>query len=471
MPQTPDNSNRTDAAIAVRMWNWDFMPSDLLRPLATSTLNNVILFALRLNMRWRKLDLQTGVFLADGNGYSLTSVEVRGLGIVFRFSVDGQRDEDLKVHKDIPSKAVDKMMFGIVPGCPILVKGRDFPLVNRISRIESYPPRSLLRDIGFDDQRQRDEIASKKWGEPHNELIVLLSCFLPLPNCPVLFHSFSACTADPITSPLHLYEGRLVFVEQLEDRVQEAANHNAMSSLRAVLDCFEQLKRNWRDDFFDRFNRSTIENFDDMEKLKLSKECQDIFDWTTTWFQGRVTDELAQDKRLMQAHVDNVGNDGNSEKHPRSKNDWTSLNEGRTRYIDLVAGHTKMSFHAVSHVVESATERREGSLASDERRKKHRADLDYEPRTISIHIQYHIATQYVRYLKHDNYGVSKHLRSKGVGWGEDEIEAAWWVMDLRGIVWDMATMGDRNHRGRRGCWAGERVPSFYYDMKTPVWIT
>ena len=49
--------DRTDAAASIRQWNWDFLPSDQLKPLATSTLNIVIPLALRLNMQWRRFHL------------------------------------------------------------------------------------------------------------------------------------------------------------------------------------------------------------------------------------------------------------------------------------------------------------------------------------------------------------------------------------------------------------------------------
>lgn len=123
----------TNPTVAFREWNWDFMSQDLLRPLATSTLNVIILLGLRLNMQWRSLDLEKGVFLADGNGYSLSSIDSRGLGISFHFSVTGAHDVDFKC---IPSQAVDKLMFGIIPGCPKLVR-RDFRLVNRARQMKS----------------------------------------------------------------------------------------------------------------------------------------------------------------------------------------------------------------------------------------------------------------------------------------------------------------------------------------------
>lgn len=68
---------------------------------------------------------------ASGNGASLSSTSIRGLGTVVRFSTDLgiYRPSDL-----VPSKAVDKMVCGILPGCAELGI-RDYPLIGDNKRI------------------------------------------------------------------------------------------------------------------------------------------------------------------------------------------------------------------------------------------------------------------------------------------------------------------------------------------------
>lgn len=97
------NEQRSDVGVIYRTWSWDLMP-DMVRPLATSTVGDIVVLALRLGMEWTELDLGQGKMQASGNGCSLTSTEVRGLGILASFSAAGGQGASPYL---VPSRAVD----------------------------------------------------------------------------------------------------------------------------------------------------------------------------------------------------------------------------------------------------------------------------------------------------------------------------------------------------------------------------
>ena len=102
----PDEASRSHVVTVSRQWRRDLMPPGMVRPLATSTLGDIIVLALRLRMRWRTLKPESGQLLADGNGYNLSATQIAGLGIVFNFTA-------ARMHKKppsfIPSRPVDKL--------------------------------------------------------------------------------------------------------------------------------------------------------------------------------------------------------------------------------------------------------------------------------------------------------------------------------------------------------------------------
>ncbi|KAL9617982.1 MAG: hypothetical protein Q9160_007287 [Pyrenula sp. 1 TL-2023] len=478
---------RTNVVVASRTWNWDFMPPDLLRPLATSALNDIVLLALRLNMQWRTLDVEKGVFLADGNGYSLSSTDLRGLGTVFTFRENGLHNPDCQF---VPSAEADKLMFGIIPGKSNELVGQNYSLINMDRKMDGSPPRSLLTAIGITNKDLQNQMINKAWQEPHNEIILLLCPFLPLKNSPILFHYTPLWTANPITTPLHYVEGRFAFVEALEDRLEQETNPKLHDLLKQIFNRFNSLKEKHHDDFFDLWFESKIESkfSTPNEKVALSDACREIFDWTSDFFGSQrccsLTDAaqntgqpLGQHDSVPVASSDSGPTGASSpgaiqpNQQPDAPNaakaaDYAS--DGRTYYVHLVAAHAILSFHAVSHVV---AHQDHSAAPSEARKQHHRAIFSYDTRTLSAHIQYRIAREYVHCLKDKTFGVASHMRSKGIDWDEGDFEVGWWMLVLRGIVWDMSTMGDRNFGRGWGQWEGEAVPSAFYDMKTPVWIT
>lgn len=75
-----------NAVVKLQERSWDFMPPDIVKPLASSTIGAMIVFAHRLGMRWTEFRPYDGVLRAESRGKSLTSTTVRGIGIVFQYT-------------------------------------------------------------------------------------------------------------------------------------------------------------------------------------------------------------------------------------------------------------------------------------------------------------------------------------------------------------------------------------------------
>lgn len=100
--------------------SWDFVPPEVVRPLAVVGVSDIAIMVRRLGMLWQQFDLLEGHMRAEGNGFTVTSTSVRSIGIVLQFVVSDPLPDDYdmeQVHElYIPSEAADKMGFGIVPG-------------------------------------------------------------------------------------------------------------------------------------------------------------------------------------------------------------------------------------------------------------------------------------------------------------------------------------------------------------------
>lgn len=102
--------------------SWDFVPPEVVRPLAVVNVSDLGVMARRLGMLWKQFDPLEGNLRAEGNGYTISSTLVRSMGTVLQIGVrDPLPDtyDEEQVHElYIPSEAADKMGFGIVSGQP-----------------------------------------------------------------------------------------------------------------------------------------------------------------------------------------------------------------------------------------------------------------------------------------------------------------------------------------------------------------
>ncbi|KAL9625344.1 MAG: hypothetical protein Q9160_000407 [Pyrenula sp. 1 TL-2023] len=451
---------KTDAAVIYRQWTWDFMPPDTVKPLAEATVGDIVILARRMDMQWRELDLQNSRIQAEGNGYSLTSTEVKGLGIVLRFSSIGRHGAFPRI---IPSKAGDKLICGIVPGCPALVR-TDFEIVRpdrSIPRV--HAPGGVLADLGVPDDICL-EIAGKKGGHPgggdyqetDTECLILLCAFLPLPHSTIVSYNFFGLRPGPGVrkSVFHFWEGRWALFHKLTERVEQLstsqtpAARQLFTDLSSVHASFSHLESFYRHDFYCRWGRAVITHAGALRPLQSESDratnkeglvefCRNAFDDTTRY--------LAAPGREMHEEVN-----------------------GKTRYLHLVAGHVVMAHKAIREALafvdhQPKEQREQGAL-----RRKYGFDPPGPGARAGNFVfqqQVEIGLRYAQHLRHGEHGVRRYLLERAMEFEEEEVEGMWWNLMLRGVVWDMGSWG------RGGEEVGERVPSAFYGDRTPVWIS
>ncbi|KAF2680042.1 hypothetical protein K458DRAFT_407617 [Lentithecium fluviatile CBS 122367] len=405
----PPNHARTDIAVIYRTWTWDFMPPDM------------------------ALDPEIGKMQADGNGFSLTATDVRGLGIVLRFTAAGSHDRYPRI---IPSCAADKLLLGIVPGDPVLV-GKDFPMMESNGTVRDVAsPGGILSNIGFPEER-RDEVRHHSNPEVNNDVITLLLPFLPLKGSTMTSYCFPGWHSEPGIRNVHCYwEGRIALHRRLSKRrVSKTIGPKLTEELESVLVRFDFLEKRHGDDWYARWNWTpSIRNRQDWQtKLGAISDAREIFDWTTEWL-VRCNYHLA-------------------------------LEDGITTYAHLVAAHANMADYAV--------EEAKAFMKDYPHDRSQQAFRDFYRFTADhgyfvVITLYEVASRYVDHLHHPDHGVAAYLKGKGIALSDDEVEAAWWVMQLRGITWNFSTW---HPDGVVSQVLGQPVPSSFYGNKSPVWIT
>ncbi|KAI9893286.1 MAG: hypothetical protein M1814_000415 [Vezdaea aestivalis] len=195
--------------------SWDFVPAEVIRPFATTTLGSIAVVAKRLGMRWRDFRPHDGVMNAEGNGQTLTSTTVRSLGLLLQYSCDPQ-GQDFNFPY-VPSSASDLLAFGIVPasglGTPRLTVGtlNDIKaLIHELSPGGQYS--ALLRDE-----------ENLQWLDGFSEILGIASPFLRLRKSTV------ARVYNPLFGNPNIMTSREGFVIFLE-RIKELCNHSPISS-------------------------------------------------------------------------------------------------------------------------------------------------------------------------------------------------------------------------------------------------
>ena len=101
--------------------SWDFMPPDVSRPMALTTVQSIGIIAVRLGMTWKDVRPTEGVMIAEGSGFTLTSSIVRGVGLVMGLTSEDRHDECLLFgsveppgNRLAPTRYADRLAFGVV---------------------------------------------------------------------------------------------------------------------------------------------------------------------------------------------------------------------------------------------------------------------------------------------------------------------------------------------------------------------
>lgn len=87
----------------------------MVRPYASSTVGDVLVWCHRLGMTWQEINPSKGILQAQGEGYSLSSTLVRGFGVLAYFSRDKAAPQRNLVNLWAPTLTADSFAFGICP--------------------------------------------------------------------------------------------------------------------------------------------------------------------------------------------------------------------------------------------------------------------------------------------------------------------------------------------------------------------
>ncbi|ATZ53107.1 hypothetical protein BCIN_08g07100 [Botrytis cinerea B05.10] len=77
--------------IQVRTRSWNFVPTGVTKPYATTTISHIIEIMALMGMYWRVFDQIQWKLRAEGNSFIVTSDIDQSLGVIIRFTITGRR--------------------------------------------------------------------------------------------------------------------------------------------------------------------------------------------------------------------------------------------------------------------------------------------------------------------------------------------------------------------------------------------
>lgn len=240
--------------VTIQERSWDFVPPEVVRPLAVVSVSDVAIIARRLGMVWKQFDPLDGNLRAEGAGHTITSSDVRSMGMVLQISV---RDplpstftlEDIN-ELFIPSEAADKLGFGILPGQDILgipdyTIGTEEEIFATLRNLLVIDPSNAAAD-----QVKSLLEANPGWTPGISDIIGLAAPMIRQPR--------SSLVRVPAPAGYYLgltqqEEGFVVFRNRLRDLITErdAKGESVTHQTRHILEQYEELRerygKQWED--------------------------------------------------------------------------------------------------------------------------------------------------------------------------------------------------------------------------------
>ena len=390
--------------------SWDFVPPEVVRPLASVTICDIAVMARRLGLIWKQFEPLEGNLRAEGNGHTISSTAVRSMGTVLQIGVKDLLPARVPAEEFnelyIPSEAADKMGFGLVPGDTSLGVP-DYKLGTEEEVL------ATLRNV-VDPSREAAETvkglleANPGWTPGISDIIGFAA--------PMIRQSHSSIVRVPqpagyATGLTQQQEGFVVFHKRLLDLVadRDAKLEPVSTQTRSILHQYAELLYRYGDQWEDqevcnqKLNDRSREFLDDLQERHLA---------ATIYF-----------KDLM------------------ARFNGTGEKSQVFRYTDLMYAHLR---HAVSYFPDAL----ERINASPSRARDHYGMRVAGWITEGAHIYF------------DNIPkVVAHMQSKGF----DQpliVEEAWLTMMWKAFLW---------HRCHFMV-EGPRVPSSNWGSKLPVYI-
>ena len=225
-------------AITLRERSWDLIPPDIIRPVATSTVGDIIALAHRLGMGWNDLRPGEGIMRAEGGGRSITSTAVRGFGVLLQFNYE-RAEYGVSYDGTIPSVPADKLGFGIIE-CGISERFEDIEFEGNN---ETEAAKKVMHMLNI------DRAVISKYGEymeksgnslGFSDILAMWAPFMTLPGSSIV--RVMKVHRDVDRGPTRSHEGFVVFHLRLEKYKRERACSDQMLYL---LSTYKRLKERW----------------------------------------------------------------------------------------------------------------------------------------------------------------------------------------------------------------------------------
>ena len=395
-------------AVTIRERSWDFMPPEIVRPFASSTIGDIVVIAHRLGMGWKEFRPGESIMRAEGNGQSISSTPVRSLGILLQYSNDGLLDPRKGLQQDsltICSDEADKFGFGIIPGCADL-QMKDIPMTN-------VPEKEAIKNA----MRNLDCINIEKYAEQFTgnydnamvffDIIPLAAPWMPIrgSNIVQLRRPFRR-----YQSALSWWEGYITFHHRLRDLSKP---DQISKQMHWVLEKVELMRRNWP------WNK--VPSWEEESNTKSVKNGRDLYflkDLHNTWSEATLYLRQMASISLI--------------------------------YSDLVAAHLAVNGVCPSQAQENVD-------------KCFKAGIEKEARWWNGAVRAKAMAE-TMHLYIDNVPkVAEFLADRGFD-DQDAVKDAWWTMILRAMCWERSIAWVDNASD------DVVVPSGLYESRVPVYL-
>ena len=392
--------------ITIEKRSWDFVPPEVVRPLAVVSISNIAILARRLGMIWRQFEPLDGNLRAEGNGHTISSAAVRSMGTVLTIGIQDPLPEVDGVNGCdelyIPKEAADKMGFGIVPGAP----GLGIPDYKLGTEEEVL---ATLRNVVDPSHEAANQVkalleANPGWTPGISDIIGFACPMIHIRGSSVVRVPQPAGFAIGLTQQ---QEGFVVFRNRLKDLIaeREAKAEPVSPQLRFIYEQYEELRRGYGDQWEDQ-HFATKMHSGSLDVLHTRHAA------TEEYFRGLI-------RRF----------NGVGEKTQVFK------------YTDLIYSHIR---HAVNYFPEAL----ERLNASPSRARDHYGMRVAGWTTEGAHIYF------------DNIPkIINDMRDKGFDQPQI-VEEAWVTMMFRAFLWHRCHLMVE----------GPRVPSIYWGSNLPVYI-
>ena len=411
----PTHRQLVGPAVRFHEMSWDFMPPDIVRPFAITTVSDIAIIARRLGMSWQIFNPEGGIMRAEGNGHGISSTLTRSIGLVLQYIhlegavitsgklTDATANRLTKAELYIPTREADMMGFGILPGCDSL----KVPYFKVGTTAEIYTTMDILDRTRKASNKLRDvnRLLVGKW-DAHctygfSDIISLAAPMIRQRRTTIVR---VPTPAEYCSSLLSHKECFVVFHNRLKEYLSTPSGDRLFEQADWVLKRYELLNLRYSQWENEVENDSRINGRD----LDFLEEVHDCWDAATEFFV-----QLQERNQL--------------------------------RYLDLMASHIS---HAVNYWGDASNQLNKGKARDNYGLR----DLEAE----GAHLYF------------DNLPlIVEDMRKKGFKGPEKLVHNAWFMLMFRAFCWW------RCHYlqpGEDQGFKGSTLPSRYWGSKLPVYI-